>query len=181
MQRREAIKNIALASIAAMVMTKCDFSEDDVTKLISKGKLDLNDKHAKYLSQISETFLPIKGREGNLGQPEDFIMTMVNDCRSEEDRAKFARGFNDYKSLMTQTKLDIDTDKPDEVIAAVRAALEAKEPNEDLIYFIETVRDLSIKSVTSSQHFMQDYMDYQLIPTEYVACYNISENKNERI
>tara|TARA_R110002020_G_scaffold296477_3_gene512076 strand:- start:615 stop:1160 length:546 start_codon:yes stop_codon:yes gene_type:complete len=181
MHRREAIKSIALASIAAMVMTRCDFGEEEVTEFLSEDKLQLDDKHKKYLAQISETFLPVKGKSDRIDAPADFIMTMVNDCSSPEDINKFAVGFNDYKNLMKQSSLEIDTDEPEEVITVVEGVLDKKESKEELTYFIKTVRELSLKNLTSSAYFMEDYLDYQLIPSEYIACYDITKNKNERI
>ena len=142
MHRREAIKSLALASIAAMVMTRCDLGEEEVTDFLSNGKLNLDKKHKDYLAKISETFLPLKGKVNEITPPEDFIMTMVNDCSSEEDIDRFARGFNDYKNLMNQSKLEIDSGKPEEVINVVKSVLdkkEADESQEDLVYFINTV------------------------------------------
>ncbi|HEA29674.1 MAG TPA: hypothetical protein ENH91_06725 [Leeuwenhoekiella sp.] len=181
MHRREAVKRIALASIAAMVMTRCDFGEEEVTEFLSEGKLQLNQKHKKYLAQISETFLPIKGKSDRIDPAADFIMTMVNDCKSPADIQKFAVGFNDYKNLMNQSSLEIDTDEPEEVLTVVEGVLDKKESKEELTYFILTVRELSLKNLTSSAFFMEDYLDYQLIPSEYIACYDITKSQNERI
>ncbi|WP_416441207.1 hypothetical protein ACH3O9_13245 [Leeuwenhoekiella sp. A16] len=180
MHRREAIKSLALASIAAMVMTRCDLGEEEVTDFLSKGKLNLDDKHKDYLAQISETFLPLQSKVDKITPPEDFIMTMVNDCSSEEDIAKFARGFNDYKNLMNESKLEIETEKPEAVINVVQGVLDKQEPEEsqeNLIYFINTVRGQSLRNLTTSAFYMQGYMDYELIPSEYIACYDISTIK----
>ncbi|KKL56956.1 hypothetical protein LCGC14_2240240, partial [marine sediment metagenome] len=111
----------------------------------------------------------------------DFIMTMVNDCKSPADIQKFAVGFNDYKNLMNQSSLEIDTDEPEEVLTVVEGVLDKKESKEELTYFILTVRELSLKNLTSSAFFMEDYLDYQLIPSEYIACYDITKSQNERI
>ena len=181
MHRREAIKSIALASLAAMVMTRCDFGEEEVTEFLSDDKLQLDNKHKTYLAQISETFLPIKGKSDRIEAPADFIMTMVNDCTSPADINKFAVGFNDYKNLMKQSSLKIETDEPEEVLTVVEGVLDKKESKEELTYFIKTVRELSLKNLTSSAFFMEDYLDYQLIPSEYIACYDITKNQNERI
>lgn len=176
MQRRTAIKNMALASIAAMVMTRCSLGDQKVSDFLNQGKLALDKKHSDYLNQISETFLPLSDKNLNIEQPAKFILTMVNDCKSDEEILDFTTGFEEYKNLMTQAQLQISSEDSAEVLNQVKSVLQEKGSDESLIYFIKTVRDLSIQNLTTSQTYMQNYLDYELIPSTYIACTTITNS-----
>lgn len=171
MDRREAVRNIVLASGATIFFTGC--ADRNVVEFLVDGKLKLNEKHLKYLGKISEAFLPIEGLSEKIGDPVSFIMTMVNDCSSQEQVQQFALGFEQYKMLMKESRLKIRKANADEVTTVVQTALEAAAPQEDLILFITTVRNLSIWNLTSSEYYMTEYREYQMIPQPYEPCINI--------
>jgi len=171
MNRRKAIKSIIIASTATVFFSGC--SDTNVIEFIRFGKLNLNQKHKDYLAIISETFLPVNGVSEKIGNPVDFILTMINDCRSVEQKMEFAVGFEQYKYLMKESKLRIQKADPEAVIKAVGEILEAEPPGRELISFIETVKDLSIHNLKSSEYYLSEYLDYQLIPTEYISCLDV--------
>lgn len=171
MDRREAVRNIVLASGATIFFTGC--ADRNVIEFLVDGKLELNDKHLEYLGRISESFLPIQGISEKIGDPVSFIMTMVNDCYPQEQIQQFAIGFEQYKLLMKESRLKIRKADANEVTTVVQTALEAAAPQEDLIHFITAVRNLSIMHLTSSEYYLTEYRDYQMIPEPYESCINI--------
>ncbi|MAZ29345.1 MAG: hypothetical protein CL868_20015 [Cytophagaceae bacterium] len=198
MKRREALKGIALASLASMVMSRCFIWDDTpAIELVTDGKFKPDNDHKTYLSQISETFLPLKDQPEGIPPANEYILTMLNDCHSEEDNIRFAWGFDEYKNLMKESQVKIETDDPEAVVAVVKQVLEdheqdapatpgnvddpALEKQENLRFFIDKMRNLSIGNVTNSQLYLQDYMEYKLIPLPYEACVNITKNNNEQV
>jgi len=165
MKRRDAIKNILLASASTLFITGC--SEANVVELIKNNNILLDKSHKDYLFKISESFLPIADLKEKVGNPVDFIMTMINDCHSPEEVSSFATGFEQYKMLMDQSKLKIKSAKEDQVIPVVQKILEETEtPQEDLIFFIDKTKNLSIQHLMSSEYYMTEILDYSMVPKE---------------
>ena len=173
MKRREAIRNILLASASTIFITGC--SEANVPELIGDKGLHLDNSHSNYLLKISESFLPVSDLKDKIGNPVDFIMTMINDCHSPEQIMAFAQGFQDYKLLMQESKLKIKSAKEDQVIPVVQKVLEATEqPQEALIFFINKTRNLSIQHLKSSEYYMTRHLDFSLIPKDtYEGCADV--------
>ena len=168
MKRRKAIQSIVIASAATVFFTGC--GDKNVVDQLTAGKIRLDQKHMEYLGIISETFLPIKGVSEKIGNPVDFILTMVNDCRSPKEKMDFAHGFEQYKLLMKESKLRINKSEPLNVIKTVEEVLNIEEPQKEMLYFIESVKDLSIQNLKSSEYYLSEYLEYQLIPSEYIPC-----------
>ncbi len=165
MKRREAIRNIILASASTIFITSC--ADKNVIEFLKEGNLQLNDRHKDYLHKISDSFLPLGELKDKVGNPVDFIMTMINDCHSAEEAQTFAEGFEQYKALMEESRLKIKSAKEEEIIPIVQKVLEAKEaPKEALVFFINKTKGLSIQNLMSSEYYMTEYLDYSLIPKE---------------
>jgi hypothetical protein len=165
MKRREAIRNILLASASTIFITSC--ADKNVVEFLQDGNLKLNDRHEDYLFQISNTFLPLGDLKEKVGNPVDFILTMINDCHSPEDVQLFATGFEQYKMLMDESRLKISSAKEEEVMPVVQKVLETtKPPQEALIFFINKTKNLAVQHLRSSEYYMTSYLDYSLIPKE---------------
>lgn len=171
MNRREAIRNIALASTATIFITSC--ADKNVAEFLVDGKLDLNQKHKDYLAKISETILPIDGVSNKIGSPVQFITTMLNDCSTAEDQLSFVQGFEQYKLLMKENSIKISKAEPAGVIELITAALESKEPQNELIDFISKTKQLSIQNLKTSEYFKTEIEDYKMIPDAYQACIDV--------
>lgn len=165
MKRRDAIRNILLASASTIFITGC--SEANVVELINDNKILLDSRHKDYLSKISESFLPLTDLKDKVGNPVDFIMTMINDCHSPEEVASFANGFQQYKMLMEESKVKIKSAKEDQVIPVVQKILEEKnELQKDMVFFIDKTKNLSIQHLLSSEYYMTEIRDFSMIPKQ---------------
>jgi len=171
MNRREAIRNIAIASTATIFITSC--ADKSVAEFLMNGQLALNQKHKDYLSTISETILPIDGLSEKITAPVDFMMTMLNDCTSTESLNDFVAGFEQYKILMKENRLKIKSAESQSVIDVITSALESAEPKKELIHFIRTTKDLSIKNLKTSEYYKTDIEKFKMIPDAYQACVEV--------
>jgi len=171
MTRREAIRNIALASTATIFMTGC--SDRIVMEMLSENKLFLDRRHMMYLAKISDTFLPVSNVSDKIGEPVTFILNILNDCLSDQEIKDFATGFEQYKTVMNESKLSIKKPDPEQIIKTVTTLLEAQDPQEELIHFINTVRGLSIDFLRTSEYYLTEYMEYEMIPKIYNPCLSV--------
>ncbi len=171
MDRREAIQTILLASASTVFLTGC--AERNVLDFLNEGQLDLNRKHKDYLSAISESILPLNGVSDQIEAPVNFILRMLNDCRTTEDITLYATGFEQYKLLMSTAKEKIKSMDPDTAIEMIRSSLAQEAPQEELVYFLQQTKQLSIQNLKSSAYYLTTKTDYQLIPEAYQACVDI--------
>lgn len=168
MKRRTAIRNILLASAGTLFLPAC--TEANVIDFLGEGRLTLNNRHKDYLQKISETFLPLADLAKKVGSPVDYMLVMLNDCHSPEEVTSFAQGFDQYKLLMEQSQTKIKDADPTKALAAVATTLEAETPQEDLVFFINTTKKLSIRHLMSSEYYMTEYREYQLVPGRFDGC-----------
>lgn len=171
MDRREAIQTMLVASASTVFLTGC--AEGNVIDFLKDDRLDLNRRHKDYLSAISESILPLEGVSDKIEAPVDFILRMLNDCQTTEDIATYAIGFDQYKVLMSTAKEKIKTMDSDKVIDMIRSSLAQEAPQEELVYFLQQTKQLSIQNLKSSAYYLTTKTDYQLIPEAYQACVDI--------
>ncbi len=168
MNRREAIRNILLASAGTVFLTNC--SEANVVELLVDGRLQLDRRHRQYLAAISETMLPVAGVSEKIPEPVGFVLTMLNDCHPPEEVRQFAAGFQQYKELMEESRLKIRSSDPEEMLPVVKEILETTPPPEELAFFINTTAQLSVRNLMTSEYYMTEYQDYRLVPGEWDGC-----------
>lgn len=165
MNRRDAIRNILLASASTIFITSC--SEANVVELLGEKGLQLDSNHEDYLRKISNSFLPTADIQDKVGSPVEFIMRMINDCHSPEEVSTFAKGFQQYKMLMEQSQVKIKAASEEQILPIVEKVMEETEqPQEAMMFFINKVRGLSIQHLMSSEYYMTQHMDYSLVPKE---------------
>lgn len=172
MNRRIAIRNILIASAGTIMLPGC--SKIKVPDFITNGKLSLDTTHNDYLQNISESFLPIHGISDMIGQAQDFILTILNDTFAPEDIQMFATGFEQYKDLIDKSKLMLNSSNLEKAIPIVANILEDETPNEELVFFINTTKDLSVRNLMTSEYYMTQYLDYTLVPgPSFEGCIDI--------
>lgn len=165
--RREAIRNLLVASAGTVFLT--GFAPSD-TVTVNQGSLTISKKNKKYLAQISETILPINGVSEKIGSPGDFIVEMLNHSYDLKEIKQFAAGFEQYKALMKASRLKIKSSESEDVLPIIKSTLEATELQDDLIFFINTTKNLSVWNLTSSEYYMTDRLEYKLIPGKHDGC-----------
>ena len=168
MKRRQAIKTLLAATASSMLFTSC--AESNVIEFLNDGKLLLNKRHQKYLGIISESILPIKDISDKIEPASSFILRMINDCNEPEDIEKFTVGFDQYKVLMTEAQSKISLKNADQAVDMMKEIVASTVPQEELAYFIEEVKNLSIQNLKTSSFYLTQKTDYQLIPEPYQAC-----------
>lgn len=168
MNRRNAIQTIILASAGTLFMTSC--ADANVLELMKDGKLVLDRQHTTYLSKISETILPVSSVAEGMSPASDFILRMLNEVHKSDDVQKFATGFEQYKLLMKESQVKIKKAEPTKLIELMTTTLEQNPPQEELIFFINKTKDLSIWNLKSSKFYQTKYLENSLIPPPYEAC-----------
>src|SRR5690606_6816579 len=122
MDRRVALKQLALFTGGLMVIPSCDFSKENI--LAAYEKLQITEDYKKLLTKVVATILPggeIKGAaELDI---QDFVLVMANDCLNEENQSDFISGLKQLDNYV-QKKYNssfgkLDQSKAEEVFHAI--------------------------------------------------------------
>ena len=171
MNRRSAIRNVAIISAGAAFLPSCYNSDKSSLPL---KNLSLTGSQEKMLAALSETIIPTYnsfiGAKGL--KSHEFVLTMVDDCSSPEEQKKFTNGMIAFEELC-KTKLDrafenCTPQQRNELVTDIEQKKNVAGPVND---FYSTVKRYTLQSFTSSKEFMTDIRKYKLVPgPNYKGC-----------
>lgn len=182
MNRRIALKHLALISGGLVMIPSCDFSSDDI--LAAYENLKVTASQNKLLGEISNTIIPAGEIKGALDiEVPDFILVMVNDCMTSENQTLFTTGlaaFPEYVKNTAGKKYDKLSTKEKEELILAGTKLEGDE-NMALTYFLNSTKRFTIQGYMASEYIQSEIMPYSLIPGEYNGAVFISDLQKPRI
>lgn len=182
MNRRVALRHLALISGGLALVPSCDFSSDDI--LSAYNKLNVTVSQKALLGQISNTIIPAGEIKGALDiEVPDFILVMVNDCMNAEQQAQFTAGlaaFPEYVKSETGSSFSKLSNKGKEEIILSGTQLEGEE-NKALSFFLNTSKRFTIQGYMASEYIQTEVIPYSLIPGEYNGAVLISDLQKPRI
>jgi hypothetical protein len=188
MNRRIALRHLALISGGLVLIPSCDFSSDDI--LAAYQNLKVTSSQKALLGTVSDTIIPAGEIKGALNlEVPDFILVMVNDCFTKENQEKFTAGlaaFPDFVKSQTGKKLDALTPKEREELILSGAKLDGDDTTEGkqkkaISYFLNSTKRLTIQGYMASEYIQTDVIPYSLIPGEYNGAVLISDLQKPRI
>lgn len=182
MNRRIALRHLALISGGLVMIPSCDFSSDDILAAYENLKVTASQK--KLLGEISNTIIPAGEIKGALDiEVPDFILVMVNDCMTSENQIQFTTGlaaFPDYVKNTAGKQYDKLSTKEKEELILAGTKLEGEE-NKALTYFLNTTKRFTIQGYMASEYIQSEIMPYSLIPGEYNGAVLITDLQKPRI
>jgi len=188
MNRRIALRHLALISGGLALIPSCDFSSDDILAAYEKLKVTASQK--SMLGDISNTIIPAGEIKGALDlEVPDFILVMINDCFTTENQTLFTQGiaaFPAYVKKSAGSSFDqLDPKKKEEVIQT-GAKLESGETeegmnNKAISYFLNTTKRFTIQGYMASEYIQTEVIPYSLIPGEYNGAVLITDLQKPRI
>jgi hypothetical protein len=197
MERREALKALAIITGGSVLVPSCNFLKEDI--LIAYKNLQVTPSLQTLLASVSDTIIPagtIKGAaEINV---QDFILVMVNDCIETKDQQSFMQGlssFNDYSKKVGDKSFSRLT--PEEKATVVEAGLAQKFESEDVpeeedakierenqkavLEFLKITKRFTTQGFMMSEYIMTEVKPYKMIPGEYKGAVLVSDIKKEII
>jgi len=196
MQRRDALKALALLTGGAVLVPSCDFMKEDI--LAAYRNLQVTPSLQKLLAAIADTIIPAGTIKGAADiSVQDFILVMVNDCMKEEKQKVFMQGlsaFIDYskkaggksfakltseqKSAVVLAGFDIKNEPAENENEKQKLTRE----NEDAVReCLQITKRFTIQGFMMSQYIQTEIKPYQLIPGEYQGAVLVSDIKKEII
>ncbi len=180
MQRRTALKGMLLFSIGGTTIYSCS-DPFEAIKALDIPKLPLVDNEIAILSDLSERIVPLQSipaLQNHSSLP--YILQMVNDCFSEEDRVKFIKGYQNFdaaiQSNLGKSYLKTTDEEKNALIQQLNSAEE--QMNEDTKNTFSIIKSLALNYLTNTQYILEQVRYYELAPGRFNGCLPLSELKN---
>lgn len=188
MNRRIALRHLALISGGLALIPSCDFSSDDI--LAAYENLKVTSSQKTLLGAISDTIIPAGEIKGALNlEVPDFILVMVNDCFIKENQDKFTAGLTAFPEYAKQTagkNFEALSTKEKEELILAGTKLESDDTPEgkvrsNISYFLNSTKRFTIQGYMASEYIQTEIIPYSLIPGEYNGAVLISDLQKPRI
>ena len=200
MERRDALKALAILTGGAVLVPSCNFLKEDI--LVAYKNLQVTPSLQQLLAAVADTIIPagqIKGAADLAVQ--DFILVMVNDCFDAEQQKKFMQGltgFNDYskkvgdksfskltaeeKAKVVEAGLVMTIDPNFKALADEDEDEKTERENEHAVPdFLKIAKRLTIQGFMMSQYIQTEVKPHKLIPDHYEKTILVSDIKKEVI
>jgi hypothetical protein len=200
MERREALKALAILTGGAVLVPSCNFLKEDI--LIAYKNLQVTPSLQQLLASIADTIIPagqIKGAADLAVQ--DFILVMVNDCLNAEQQKKFMQGlngFNEYsKKVGDKSFAKLTAEEKAKVVEAGLAMTidpnfkapadededdKTERENEQAVPdFLKIAKRFTIQGFMMSQYIQTEVKPFKLIPDHYEKTVLVRDIKKEII
>lgn len=168
--RRTAIQQLALLSAGAALLPSC--FHEHTGKGTPLRNFSVNGDQEQLLEALTATLIPTTDTPGAKDLSAHlFVLKMLDDCSSAEDRAKFLRGMHAFdsaaKTASGRSFVDSETAQRESLLTAIEAG---KIPEADLNFFYSTTKKLTILAYSSSQYFLTKVQVYELVPGRWHGC-----------
>jgi hypothetical protein len=168
--RRNALKRLVLVSAGAALLPAC-FHDYAKPATITKH-FQLKDDQEEQLETLTTAIIPSGTTPGAREvSAHVFVLKMLDDCFSKDDRDKFLRGLQqlDNASRQTAGAAFLKTD-PTQRATLISALDTQKLADKDLNYFYATTKKLTIQAYMSSQYYLTKIQVYELVPGRWHGC-----------
>jgi hypothetical protein len=171
MLRREAIQQLLIVGSGLVLLPACDTESIPVF-----SKLPLEKSEYRLLGQLTQRLLPLEGL--TIQTPEstaDYILTVVNDCYTQEDIEQFLAGLKGFAAYVIEAgKKDYHRMDEQQQLDALTFLAEDSARTEEMIYFFNQTKHLTVQHFTSSEFFMKNYLEWEFAPARYLGCVEIA-------
>ena len=169
MKRRNLLKSIVVVSAGAVVFPRCKPAEDSGPVF---DNLAIDTNQFNLLQEITERMLPKQDLEINTPEPtSEYILNMMNDCRSLEESERYVNGLNQLTNLIqvNYNKSFTELDQPT-IQKLFNYLSEIKDKKNPLKFFFDTTLWYTKNHFTGSEYFLTKQMDWKFLPGEYNGC-----------
>ena len=168
MQRRSAIKNIALTIGSAIVLPSWANAWNHES--VKNTHLFVSASQEALLAEIVETIIPktdtLGAKDLNVHQ---FVPKMIADCYDKKAQDIFKKGFESVdanaKRDFSKNFTDCDAKQKLEVLTKM-----SKSDNSDEKAFVGLVKNITIQGYLNSEYVMTNLRKFEFAPGHYYGC-----------
>lgn len=170
MDRRSAMKQLAILTGGAVLMPACDFGQESILQAYQNLRISASQK--ELLTQVIATVFPGNVlKSGPDLQLQDFVLVMCNDCLDTGQQEAFVSGLQQWESFSkSQFGKKFSQMNPTEAEACLRSTLALDGESEEqktATAFIRTVKRFALQGYLNSEYFMTEIKPYELVPARF--------------
>lgn len=178
MDRRTALRNMALVVGGTLLLPACERHEGGASIALKHLNLDANDEN--LIADVAETIIPKTATPGAKDlQLHLFIMKMLDDCFKKEDQKSYQAGLKKFKELTQQAYhksfAELTQQQREQWLTHIE---QQPPPKSDLTSFYSTTKWLTTFGYTTSKFFMTKEVIYELVPGRYNGYFPVSKMKH---
>jgi len=169
MNRRSAIRNLAIVAGGILILPSCIQDQKKGKASIKLNKINLDIDQENLLAEIGETIIPETDTPGAKSlKLHLFVMKMIDDCYEKADQEKFVKGL---KALA-----DIADDKYGKPFASLSSKEKqelllgienSKDEKDNSLHFYKLMKYRTIQGYMNSKYVMTNITKYELVPGRY--------------
>lgn len=170
MNRRSSIKNLIIISAGAALLPSC--LQDKKKSSLSLKNIKIDGKDEDILSVLSETIIPKTSAPGAKDVSAHlFALMMIDDCYDPSAQDKFVKGLKAFEEL-SEKKFNKSFQKctPSERANLLKSIESKNNIPENVAFFYNTMKRLTIQAFTSSEYYLTKVHVYQLVPGKFYGC-----------
>lgn len=164
MIRREALKHMGWVTGGVFMLPyACDLTPE-----ISYSNFPLLKKEQQdFIARICSLILTEDPENFPTPEPRGhFVLTMVNDCLDNEQRAEFSQGFKAFQQLFSTVKDGAFQELEFEELQ--KHVLENIEEQETKVgIFLNYLKTYSLLHFETSENYMKNYLNFEFMPGRY--------------
>jgi hypothetical protein len=178
MNRRTALKHVAITGAAALLIPGCVSDPKKVSIALENLKITGDDE--ELLAAFADALIPATDKPGALQVgAHHYTFVMVDDCLPADKKDAFISGlraFNESAPVPGKKKF-LKASSDERLEALINLEKDRDNLAEPLKTFYSTARHYIIQGFTSSQYFLTEVKPYQLVPGPvYKGCIPVSQN-----
>jgi hypothetical protein len=164
--RRIALKRLVLVSAGAALLPAC--FHNHAKPSATTRNFQLSGDQEQQLEELTALIIPSGATPGAREvSAHRFVLRMLDDCFSKDDRDKYLRGFASF--LQTE---------PAQRANLLTGLESAKLSDEALGFFYTTTKKLTIDAYVSSQYYLTRVQVYELVPGRWHGCVPVKTPSN---
>ena len=170
MDRRSSLKTLLIISAGSVLLPSC--LQEKEKSSISLKNIKINGNDEELLSELSETIIPKTNTPGAKDVSAHlFALMMIDDCYPPDNQDKFVKGLKEFKEI-NKKKFDKSFVKctPSERTEILKSIQSEKNIPENVAFFYNAIKKLTIEAFTSSEYYLTKVHVYQLVPGKFYGC-----------
>lgn len=169
MNRRSAIKNLAIVAGGILILPSClqDQKKGKASIKLTKLKLDIDQEN--LLAEIAETIIPETDTPGAKSlKLHLFVMKMVDDCYEIKDQETFVKGLKAIAEkadeMYNKSFALLNTKEKQKLLLTIESS---KDEKDDSFQFYNLMKYRTIQGYMNSKYVMTNLVKYELVPGRY--------------
>lgn len=182
MDRRSALRNMALLGGGMFLAPSCTFSEERVS--IALNNLNISGKQERQLAEMVEIIIP--ATEDSPGAKDlkihHFVLVMVDDCRSRQDQKDFVTGLDQVDQLARNQHgadfAECSASQRESMVTEIHEGNGEGKSKLEGDYqqarpCLSMTRQYTILGFLNSEYVMTEELPYQLVPGHFDGCVDL--------